>query len=198
MFTSLQPITHQTTEGMKDLPHDVATLAEQVRHAGVDTGAITEDAWVSVNFGFGRGFDVFRETKDSSEMGSTGQVDVTFASARKWLHRNRDKHFFLFLHTYQVHSPYTPPARYAVCSPSTTGSGSTSARRRICARWPTTTARSATPTTSFADSSRAVEALGLAENTVFIVTSDHGEAFLEHAPARARGVSHRRGDPSCR
>lgn len=180
MFTSLQPVTHQTTAGMKMLPQNVATLAEVVRHGGIDTGAVTEDGWLSINFGYGRGFDSFRETKSASVMLATGQVDVTFANARSWLRRNQDKHFFLFLHTFQVHSPYAPPARYADLFTEHDGKPideSSPSHLREMADYDREIRYTDDELRGLFES---IDELGLAEDTVFIVTSDHGEAFLEH------------------
>ena len=37
------------------------------------------------------------------------RADVTVDAALAWLDEHGDERFFLFLHTYEVHSPYTPP-----------------------------------------------------------------------------------------
>jgi arylsulfatase A-like enzyme len=180
MFTSLQPITHQMTEGMKLLSRDVTTLAEVIRHAGVDTGAVTEDGWLSINFGFGRGFDSFRESKSVSLMFAAGEIERTFGDAVSWLRWNRDKHFFLFLHTFQVHSPYAPPARYAGLFDEHEGKpidDSSPSHVRDMANYDREIRYTDDQLRGLFES---IDELGLGENTVFIVTSDHGEAFLEH------------------
>ena len=176
IFTGLQPASHGTTDGMKAIARQIPTLPEWIRAAGIDTAGITEDGWLSVRGGFGRGFDVFEENKSPNIMSPVGQVDLTFAKAAQWLARNRDKRFFLFLHTFQVHSPYAPPERYRdlfpIPDPDTRASHE---------RWRDDYDREIRYTD---DELRRlvgrIEELGLAEHTVFIVTADHGEAFLEH------------------
>jgi arylsulfatase A-like enzyme len=180
MFTSLPPSAHGVTDGFKGLSPKIPTLPERIRAAHLDTAAFTEDGWVSVQQGFARGFNVFAENKSADIMKPEGQVDETFAMARRWLERNRDKRFFLFLHTYQVHSPYAPPDRYrglfaeeADRAPDGESAANVAARadydREI----------------RFTDDELRrlvgdLERLGIADRTRFVLTSDHGEEFDEH------------------
>ncbi len=186
MFTSLQPAAHGTTDGMKAIPQRIPTLPEWLRAAGVQTAAITEDGWLGIQHGFGRGFDVFVENKSPDIMNPTGQVDLTFARAADWLESNRHKRFFLFLHTFQVHTPYAPPPRYAELFAAASDEP-----------------RSA-PLRSMDDYDREIRytddelrrlferlrALDLASRTVFVLTADHGEAFLEHGLLQHGGRLH--------
>jgi arylsulfatase A-like enzyme len=180
MFTSLSPVAHGTIDGMKRLPGNVPTLAEHVRQAGLDTAAITENGWLGIVHGFGRGFDSFAENKSANVMVPEGQVDVTFAQARSWLQRNRNKHFFLFLHTFQVHTPYAPPERYAgLFSEHETGRIDESSASHL--RWMARYDREIRYTDDeLRGLFQTIDGLGLGDDTVFILTSDHGEAFLEH------------------
>jgi arylsulfatase A-like enzyme len=176
IFTGLQPASHGTTDGMKAIAANIPTLPEWIRATGIDTAGVTEDGWLGIRAGFGRGFDVYEENKSPNIMSPVGQVDVTFAKAVEWLARNRDKRFFLFLHTFQVHSPYAPPERYRdlfpVPEPDTRASHE---------RWRDDYDREI----RYVDDELRglvgrLDELGLGEHTVFVVTADHGEAFLEH------------------
>jgi len=180
MFTSLYPVAHGTVDGLHKLPRNLPTLAEWIRGRGRNTAAITENGWLSISHGFGRGFDSFIENRSANIMDPDGQVDRTFSQARAWLKSNRDKRFFLFLHTFQVHTPYAPPARYSDLFASQDGT-------RIDAdapshlRWQAEYDREI----RYVDDElrllfQTIDELGLEEDTVFILTSDHGEAFLEH------------------
>jgi arylsulfatase A-like enzyme len=186
IFTSLQPAAHGTIDGMKVIPKHIPTLPELVRAAGLDTAGITEDGWLGIRHGFGRGFDVFQENRSAQIMSPDGQVDRTFAEAAGWLERNRDKRFFLFLHTFQVHSPYAPPPRYAELF-AEPGAGTQPAHERDRDGYD----REIRYTD---DELRALfarlEELGLASDTVFIATADHGEAFLEHGLVEHSGRLH--------
>jgi arylsulfatase A-like enzyme len=131
-----------------------------------------------VRHGFARGFDVYRENKSANIMDPEGQADVTFGQAREWLAAHRDRRFFLFLHTFQVHTPYAPPPRYADLFGEGSGDGGDVPSHR---RWMDEYDREIRYTD---DELRrlfeTIDALGLGGDSVFILTSDHGEAFLEH------------------
>ncbi len=176
MFTSLPPSVHGATDGFKTLASEILTLPEWIRAQGLDTAAITEDGWVGAQQGFARGFDVFVENKSARITVPEGQVDRTFARAKRWLELHRDKRFFLFLHTYQVHAPYSPPARYAELFGAPGGE-----RAPIHLRQLADYDREIRYTDDeLAGLFAALEAQGLAERTLLVVTSDHGEEFLEH------------------
>lgn len=73
--------------------------------------------------GIGQGFDVYdSDMPPTSGEEGIGQVRrdgaETLASALKWVDgRDPKKPFFLFIHFYEPHTPYTPPARYAMYLP---------------------------------------------------------------------------------
>ena len=180
MFTSVQPCVHGLRTGFEVLPDWLITLAEQLRADGVETGAVTEDGWLGISHGFGRGFNSYVENTSPNIMEPEGQVDVTFGKAKEWLASKADKRFFLFLHTFQVHDPYRPPPSYESFFGTHDGQP--------------VTATSPRPVRDLVNYDReirytddelrklfaAIEANGLGENTIFILTSDHGEEFFEH------------------
>jgi arylsulfatase A-like enzyme/Flp pilus assembly protein TadD len=73
--------------------------------------------------GIGQGFDTYdSEMPPSSGEVSIGQVqrngEATLAAAETWLDaRDRARPFFLFLHLYEPHKPYSPPARFSSYAP---------------------------------------------------------------------------------
>jgi arylsulfatase A-like enzyme len=186
MFTSLQPTSHGTIDGTRVIPRHIPTLPEWVRAAGIDTAGVTEDGWLGIRHGFGRGFDVYEENKSPHIMSPEGQVDLTFGRAADWLERHRQKRFFLFLHTFQVHSPYAPPPRYADLFAEPGADAKPSHER-----WKDDYDREIRYTD---DELRRLVArldeLGLSDRTVFILTADHGEAFLEHGLVEHGGRLH--------
>jgi arylsulfatase A-like enzyme len=120
-------------------------------------------------------------------MNPVGQIDRTFGQAVAWLERNRDKRFFLFLHTFQVHYPYAPPPRYAELFAGPPGA----AERPSHERYRDDYDREIRYTDD--ELRRLVHGLaelGLAARTILIVTSDHGEAFLEHGLLEHGGRLH--------
>ena len=130
---------------------------------------------------FARGFDRFIENKSAAVMRPDGHIETTFAKAVEWLEDHANTHFFLFLHTFQVHSPYVPPAEYKELFHDEADTPAAGQQAPLHVTWREDYDREIRFTDDqlkllFDDLAR----LGLADNTVFIVTSDHGEAFLEH------------------
>lgn len=176
MFTSLVPTVH----GVADRPGVRApapiTLAEVLRNNGYATGAVTEDGPLHARWGFSRGFDSYAENKSADVMLPEGHVAATFDQAERWLTRNADKPFFLFIHTFEVHFPYTPPARYSALF------GSVPRDPGLPPEYaPVLYDREIRHVDDQLDRFLGkLRAAGLLDDTYFIVTSDHGEEFLEH------------------
>ncbi len=80
------------------------SLVETIRSAGIRTAAFVEGGFVSEHFGFERGFDHFH---DGARGDSKVSIEETFGSAATWLRQNHTERFYLLLHTYEPHTPYT-------------------------------------------------------------------------------------------
>jgi arylsulfatase A-like enzyme len=108
LFTSLYPRHHQVYGGLRSMLR-LRTLAEHLAAAGYLTAAFTEDAYVGSAFGFDRGFDSYHDGDHEAALAFGGDAAVTFVRTRDWLaERKTDAPVFLFVHTYEVHSPYIP------------------------------------------------------------------------------------------
>jgi len=180
MLTGVQPCVHGVVTGMEAAPPWLVTLAEVLRREGYETGAVTEDGWLGYNHGFGRGFNVYAENKSADIMAPDGQVDVTFARAKRWLELNRDKRFFLFLHTFQVHDPYSPPEAYQHLFTERNGTTVTGDSPRPLREIVAYDQEIRYTDDELKGLFAFLQEQGLAENTVFILTSDHGEEFFQH------------------
>jgi arylsulfatase len=105
MFTSLYPTVHGV-----DLTHSLAgarlTLAEYLREAGYRTAACTDGGYMRRVFGFSQGFERYDDFKMK---GMPRAVPRVLGWLDKGLARGP---FFLFLHTFDIHSPYEPPKRF--------------------------------------------------------------------------------------
>ncbi len=78
-------------------------LAEILRRGGYTTAAITGGGILQPTFGFAQGFDTFDYW---GEPRSDREVGWVFANARRWIEANRQRRFFLFVHTYETHAPH--------------------------------------------------------------------------------------------
>ncbi len=106
MLTSLNLINHQVYEHTDKLNDDVPTLADVLRWNDYFTTAFTGGVLVSSEYGFAKGFDMYYEDFPNDTPENLCQI------AKDWMNRNKEKKFFLFLHTYQPHDPYSNENAY--------------------------------------------------------------------------------------
>lgn len=112
-------------------------------------------------------------------------------AALNWVDRDDEKPFLVFMNYFDVHDPYTPPEPYRSKYASTPNPGGLI--NGFMERYsPTLTPEQIQSEIDAYDGSIAyvddqikaffgeLEARGLLENTIVIVTSDHGESFGEH------------------
>lgn len=168
-------------------------LAEALAEKGYRTAAVTEDGWVAPKFGFDQGFRVFRAALEGSLPGTVAGTlsELETAGTRgPW---------FLFVHTYATHQPYHAPhaLRTKWADPAHVGFALPAGRVPIDDYYRFRTALfppSPSDVRAFrdlydgqaawADSLVAsvvdwLKAKGLLEQTVIVVTSDHGEELFE-------------------
>jgi arylsulfatase A-like enzyme len=177
MFTSLPALVHGVTCCRERLAVPAVTLAEILRGRGYRTAAFTENGPLAHERGFSIGFDRYIENKTPGRIRPTGHVARTFGQARSWLEEHSEGPFFLFLHTFQVHAPYEPPAAY-----ESTFAGSPS-RGASAEAGPIIDAYDREIRYTDDELRRLhewMEARGINGRTLWIVLSDHGEEFFEH------------------
>jgi arylsulfatase A-like enzyme len=114
-------------------------------------------------------------------------ADAVLARAAPWLEKNRDDQLFAFLHFYDVHGPYDAPTNSELGPPPTNGTPLT-----LPGYWPESDKHITDPVwlekaydkeieLVDVELGRVMDALGpRLDNTVFIVTADHGESLTEH------------------
>jgi len=202
MLTSLYPINHgicavSLRSGLKsaqELDPSISTLSELLRKAKYFTTAFTGGGQVSSYFGFSRGFDYYQEdfSLDSDE------AERLFNKAASWINDHRDKKFFLFLHTYQIHNPYNPPHPYNEIYLNKKAQWKEADIIKILAErglgeYGQLTEEERENLVSLYDGeikytdeffikrlTTELKRLELYDQTMIIITSDHGEEFYEH------------------
>lgn len=108
LFSGLYPRSHRRY-GMSDPNPPLASLVPLFQGAGYRTHAFTENAWVASTMGFDEGFDSYDNGKPTTNELVPGHAEQTFDRARRWLDQHGgEAPFFLFVHTYEVHAPYVP------------------------------------------------------------------------------------------
>ena len=192
MLTSLLPEHHGAFFSRRTpLPGDLPTLATLLGAAGYRTAAFTGGGQIAPEFGLDRGFEFYGVNEGGPDF-----ADAVSAGL-EWLSRDPDSPALLFLHTYQVHHPYLPDADllpifddgYEGPLPNEISKDLLLSINRgevvlderdldhIEAAYD---AEIRAVDEAFGELLRGLEALGLADDTLVIFTSDHGEEFGEH------------------
>jgi arylsulfatase A-like enzyme len=182
MLTSLQSCAHGVLAPGATLAPGIATLAEALAAAGYRTAAITENALIKGDVGFDRGFDEYRDMVWTGDT-PTGLFPRGAARARRWLEANGDGPAFLFLHTYEPHTPFKVPPQHraAFVLPDDA--------RELARRESEYDAGIRGTDDILSDFVGWLRRRGLLDRTVLVVTSDHGTEFGEHGgEGHARGV----------
>ncbi len=176
LFTGRYPVHHGMLVGLEHVAA-VPTLAEILRGAGYCTAAFTEDGFLVRRRGFGRGFARYTENPGDADH-PPGEAERTFAQAGAWLADNHQQPFFLFVHTYEVHAPFTPEPRNAELF---AGDGAPGPADPVLRRERDDYEREIRGLDEALRSLfEAVDARAARGPLIAVVLSDHGEEFAEH------------------
>lgn len=112
MLSGLYPSNHRARSSNMPIGGEVRLLAEVLKEQGYRTYAITGGGYLTRRLGFDRGFDLFLENRTRAAGGV-----VTLPSMIRRIEEELGKlepgaPYFLFLHNYDVHSPYAPSDAY--------------------------------------------------------------------------------------
>ncbi len=170
LFTGTYPMYN----GMHDfsgnnLNPQQPTLATILKQKGYATGAVLGSAVLDRRFGLNQGFDFYYDHFDFSRLHETNldamerPGNVVTDEALKWLKEHSQKKFFLWMHLYDPHHPYTPPPPYSERHKAQPYDGEI----------------------AFTDAQvgrvvRFLKAQGLYQRTLIVVVGDHGEGLGEH------------------
>jgi arylsulfatase A-like enzyme/Flp pilus assembly protein TadD len=148
------------------------TLATRLKARGFRTAAFVSAFPLDSRFGLARGFDVYDDafveaTPRPAFVEQERSGSATVRAAREWLEAQpRDSAWFCWVHLYEPHFPYAPPAPYDARFASAPYDGEVAA----------TDAALAPLLEPILDA-------GAATDTLVVVTADHGEALGDHGEA---------------
>jgi arylsulfatase A-like enzyme/Flp pilus assembly protein TadD len=166
--------TYPTLSGMHDfsgnkLSAKQSTLASILKQQGYVTGAVIGSAVLDSRFGLNQGFDFYYDHFDFNRLQESNLEEmerpgnVVADVALDWLTRNSQSKFFLWMHLYDPHYPYRPPAPYSEQYKDRPYDGEIAFADVQVGRL-----------VSF------LKAKGLYHNTLIVLTGDHGESLGEH------------------
>jgi arylsulfatase A-like enzyme len=192
LLTGLSPARHKVFDRLDPLAANVPTLQSQLRANGYVTYAWSTNPNILPVWGFASGFDAFVDAAIPESKGDKPDARDVFANARSTVLATRDEPAFYYIHLMDPHYPYLPP-EYDL--------------KRVVSllqRRPTilpnaNLVEASNPDAVFALGEyqrylaevRDLDAqigtfldflkkLGLYDDALIFVTSDHGEEFLDH------------------
>ncbi|MFT5461136.1 MAG: arylsulfatase A-like enzyme [Planctomycetota bacterium] len=187
LLTGLLPSTHGVHTSVQVPGDDTDLLAELLFPRGWYTFGITDGGNVSGSLGFDRGFRAFYDVDKS--FSTTVREAQTYMADRQPFGA-----WFAFLHTYDIHCPYDPPEPYRSMF-ETEGAQSADIDGKCGNPWLNEMDLSPEQVQYISDRYdggirevddtlaklfKSLEESGAMENTVIVITSDHGEEFKEH------------------
>jgi arylsulfatase A-like enzyme len=217
-MTGLSPETHGVVVDGRRLSRAALTLAEVLRSAGYATAGFVSGPYLRAEYGFYQGFDHYDDYSVELHQPPLADMPVMNASHRwvtgpplaeafttwleQWSSRGRDRPFFAFVHQWDVHYDYLPPPPHdAVFDADYTGT----AGGRYEDMTKAMSDRDLAHVIALYDGEirftdellenllGVVQRLGLLDDTIVVVTADHGEEFYEHG---VKGHRHQLYDES--
>ncbi|TAJ10503.1 MAG: hypothetical protein EPO68_14975 [Planctomycetota bacterium] len=191
LFTGRQILRRS---GVRDAER--VTLAERLQQHGFQTGGVVANGLLRAQFGWSRGFDHYDQDVDKNDAlrddGWSGEQVVQ--KGLDWLARRDERPFFLYLHLLDPHYPYRPEpddafapldtperqAAFAAALPAAERARLTrdayAGIEREIANYDAELRGADRALGRLFD---ALDAQGLADDTLVIVTSDHGECLWQ-------------------
>ena len=198
LFTGLYPSGHQTDGPMDRLDDSYSTLAEVLASHGYQTAGVISGPYLRGSYNLNQGFEIY-DQESASVANVQGHRDVTNPrmeqALRRFLERDRDpeRPFFLFAYFWDPHFDFLPPAPYDEMfaapdaeridlssfdtNPAIHQNMSEQAKGWILAQYAGELRWTDEHLGRFFDLLRRLE---LWNDTLVIVTADHGEEFFDH------------------
>ncbi len=194
-ISSLITSRYPSSLGIRNLVSKIAdrefTIAEKLKEEGYLTHAIVSHILLKKVYGFSQGFDIFNEENIAKKFGnhySISSPGITGDAINFLKNRGKEK-FFLFLHYFDPHYIYLDHLKKSGYSGSFTSKDISFLREKIRKKEYTDTdlkylkycydSEIAFTDKYIAKVIKTLKQEHLFDNTLIIITSDHGEEFVE-------------------
>jgi len=187
LFTGLYEHNHQISR-RGTLASSKPFLAGDLSRNFV-TAFIHGGGWMNARFGYSRGMDQFSLESNPKDQDGGRKM---FAAATAFMDSNPVPSLFMFLHTYQVHHPYYPPEEFLrlLDKQPRHFKLTTFIKHRQFLRQVPSDLRLDMETLYeaeilafdhyFGEFIRRLQAMGIYDQSLIVLLSDHGEEFYEH------------------
>ena len=170
LFTGLYPPRHAIRDNGFVLEPAATTLAERLLASGYATAGFVSSYVLHSRWGIGQGHQVYDDSFDYRGLEHRSLIDVerpataVVDAAVTWLKQPKrgSSPFYMWVHLYDPHDPYTPPEAFRRAAPSAYAGEVMYADHEVNRLLDT------------------LDALGLRRNTLIVYLADHGEALGAH------------------
>jgi arylsulfatase A-like enzyme len=190
MFTGQYPHRHGLNFVLATLPASAQTLAERLSQAGFATAGVVSHGFIGPKNGFDQGFEVYdaHEAQGHSHVSTVGVTDRALKLLRKFAEHERP--FFLFVHYFDPHYEYRRHPQYGYAPESVGRLRGGEKILKLREMGPSLSAAEVKFLESVYDEEirftdagigrllAGLRQLGLEEDTLVVVTADHGEEFF--------------------
>ncbi len=199
IMTSLYPSFHGVRRYQNFLNDEKVTIAELLKEAGYQTAAFTDGGFMAASCEFDQVFDIYEDQR-------IGIANI-LPNVKAWLSSNKSSPFFLFIHCYDIHNPYNPPPPYNSMFHDLTYTGhlvpshiileainknrvqvNEDDIRHFIALYDGGIRYTDTKIGEFLSY---LQSSGVMNQSLIIITSDHGEEFMEHGHCGHRQLHYR-------
>ncbi|MEE2662931.1 MAG: sulfatase-like hydrolase/transferase [Myxococcota bacterium] len=207
LLTSLLPSSHQAMSKPSRLADDIVLVSEALQDHGYTTGGVVSNINLAQSFGFDQGYheyhylapDYLIGAEESSSKLILYQIarsvilklrgknqyfsdfyqdsEVVNGRAIDWLDRNGQHRFYLFLHYMDPHDPYFAHPYDGSAVARVTGDPDPSEAERLRELYK---GEIEYLDRNFGELLEKLHALGVYDDTLIVLTADHGEEFYEH------------------
>ncbi len=170
ILSGTYPLFHKVRDnGGFVVPKKLELISEILKKYGYNTAAFIGAYVLHSKWGLNQGFDVYNDVFDMTKykaisLGSIQKrADEVLKEARKWLIKNKNKKFFIWIHLYDPHIPYNPPPPFDEIYKGQPYRGEVEYTDYELGKF-----------FNFLDKNE------ISDNSITVITGDHGESLGEH------------------